>query len=260
MAVLPSDATLWSYAPDTAAYAAAGVPSWLDELDLSPAEPHVKMGTRSLSVSEIFLQDPFRDNEVALRNRLLDEQPDVVFAALSTDPVTKASDEVLALVSGWLAERNLPVAPPARHPLERAGRAVQEDLCLMVRRDGRWHLDAAVLCFPSLWSLRDKVGLALDDVHLFVPHYAADVSARVNLFLDRMRPGTAVWRRNLSVKPYPLLFLPMTKAEQLLGGPMPSARSTIPQSMAPPTGFAPSARPCTACLHPTLSSSPSSCR
>ena len=32
-----------------------------------------------------------------------------------------------------------------------------------------------------------------------------------------MRPGQTVWRRNLSVKPYPLLFVPLPKRAQPIG-------------------------------------------
>ena len=42
---------LWSYAPDATQYEHAGVPAWLDELELTPAPPHVKMLTRSLSAT-----------------------------------------------------------------------------------------------------------------------------------------------------------------------------------------------------------------
>lgn len=212
----PPESTLWAYAPDAAPYEAAGVPSWLDDLSLGVAPPFVKMGTRALPVSEIFTSDGFRDPEVALRNRLLDEQPGTVFAVRATPEVADASREILGIVTAWLTESGLGWAHDGEHPLERAARSVQEDLCIMVRRDGQWHLDGAVVCFPSLWSLPDLLGQPLGGLHHVVPHYASEVAGRVNTFLDRMRPGTAVHRRNLSIKPYPLLYLPVTKADQPL--------------------------------------------
>ncbi len=214
MSPLSADATLWTYAPDATPYEAAGVPRWLDDLSLAASPPFVKMGTRALPAGELFILDSFREHELALRNRLLDEQRATVFAARTSPAVSGASHEVLGLVTRWLAGRNLGVLSDSEHPLEQAARSVQEDLCVMVRHGNQWHLDAGVVCFPSLWSLPDRLGQPLDGLHEIVPHYASEVAGRVNTFLDRMRPGTAVHRRNLSIKPYPLLFLPVTKAEQ----------------------------------------------
>jgi dimethylamine monooxygenase subunit A len=208
--ILPE--TLWSYLPDADLYERVGVPAWLDELDLSPAPPYVKMGTRSLPVEECLVVDEFRDSELALRNRLLDEQHDLVFAAL-TDTMD-ASLETLELVQDFLTAKGITASPvdPSVHPLEAAGRLVQEDLCLMVRRDGDWHLDAAVLCFPSLWSLQEKFARSTSGLHEGVAHYPEELAPRVDRFFDRLRPGQAVWRRNLSIKAYPLLFLPLRKS------------------------------------------------
>jgi len=205
---------LWSYAPDTSQYEAAGVPLWLDELELTPAPPHVKMLTRSLG-KDWLIADQFRDTEITLRHRLLDEQHDLVFAM---NPVADdAAVETLALVEQWLRSNGLPPAPDGYHPLEAAGRAIQEDLCLMVPRDGSWHLDGAVLCFPSFWSLTEKFGRPTIDVHQGVAHYNEELAPRVDRFFDRMRSGQTVWRRNLSVKPYPLLFVPLPRRAQPVG-------------------------------------------
>ena len=205
---------LWSYVPDTAQYEAAGVPSWLDELELAPAPPHVKMLTRSLG-GDWLIADEFREMEVGLRRRLLDEQHPLVFAM--SPSAQEAARETLELVEQWLARNNLPPAPAGFHPLEAAGRSIQEDLCLMVKREGSWHLDGAVLCFPSFWSLTEKFGRPTSAVHQGVAHYDEDLAPRVDRFFDRMRAGQVVWRRNLSVKPYPLLFVPLPKRAQPVG-------------------------------------------
>lgn len=203
---------LWSYVPDFRLYEEAGVPDWLDELDLTPAPPYLKMGTRTVDVSDCLRIDPFRDSELSLRNRLLDEQHEVVFA--SRPSADAASTETLELVRAFLRDRGItpPAMPDDMHPLEAAGRVVQEDLCLMMRRGDDWHLDAAVLCFPSLWSLQEKFESSTSGLHRDVAHYSEELSPRVDRFFDRLKPGQAVWRRNLSIKAYPLLFLPQRKA------------------------------------------------
>jgi hypothetical protein len=189
-------------------------PDWLDELELRPAPPHHRMGTRALDLADWLVVDGHRESELALRGRLLAERPDEVVAALPT--ADAACEETLELVQAWLAERDLRpngMRSPTVHPLAAAGAMVQEDLCLMVPRDGAWHLDAAVLCFPSAWVLGEKVGRSVADVHGPVDHYASDLEARVDVFFDRFRVDRPVWRRNLSFKTTHALFLPYSKLE-----------------------------------------------
>src|SRR3954469_19635516 len=64
-------------------------------------------------------------------------------------------------------------AAPARlHPLELAGRLVQEDWCVMEDVAGAVTLTAGCVSFPSRWSLADKLGRPMADVHDPVPFYA----------------------------------------------------------------------------------------
>jgi hypothetical protein len=204
------------YTPDPEPYLAAarsGPPSWLDELELRPAPPHHRMGTRALDLEQWFLPDELRTSELALRRRLLAERPQDVFAVLP--PAEAACEETLELVRSWVAARDLAPADVAggMHPLAAAGVMVQEDLCVMVPRDGGWHLDAAVLCFPSAWVLTEKVGRAIADVHAPVDHYATDLEARVDVFFDRFRVDRPVWRRNVSLKTTHAPFLPYSKLD-----------------------------------------------
>lgn len=96
-----------------------------------------------------------------------------------------------------------------------AARLVQEDLCLMVPRpsatDGvvRHHLDAAVLCFPSHWRLRDKAGGSAAAIHGPVPTYADDLADRVDRYLARLRPDVIGVRRNWSIHDSPALHAPV---------------------------------------------------
>ncbi|MEY4228252.1 MAG: hypothetical protein RLZ84_844, partial [Actinomycetota bacterium] len=73
---LPTFDELARYAPDASLYVAASSPTWLDELELKPAPPHLKMGTRSLDVSTWLTPDQFRDGELALKRRLFADRPD----------------------------------------------------------------------------------------------------------------------------------------------------------------------------------------
>jgi hypothetical protein len=189
---------------------------WIDELGWTPdGPPWLAMGLSRLDESRWLLSDERRSAELAQRARLVRDRRDEVFGALVG--TERAGAEVLDLVQAWLATHGSaqhgvddvagPV-DPQEHPLLAAGRLVQEDLVLMVPRDGAHHLDAAVLCFPSHWRLRDKLGGSAAAIHGPVPRYAEELAAKVDRFLDRLRPGVIAGRRNWTVHPDDALFAP----------------------------------------------------
>lgn len=180
-------------------------PSWLDELSLHPGPPWLAMGTHHLDTAAWLLPDEDRDRDLVRKAVLLEERHREVFAALDTPAVATASLEVLSLV---LDATGQTTAPSDLHPLDAAGRLVQEDLCVLVLRDGAAHLDAASLCFPSYWRLAEKLGRPMAEVHGPVAHYAEELAEKVDGFLARLRPERPVWRRNWSIHDDPSYFLP----------------------------------------------------
>jgi hypothetical protein len=162
------------------------------------------------------MHDDLARDEIQLRRRLLAEQRDLVYAC--TPHAEAPAREVADLVDRWLARHGgmeLPT-PEVCPPLARAGALVQEDLCLMVRHGGAWHLEGAVLCFPSLWVLAEKLGRPTALVHEPVAYYAEELSHRVDTFLDRLAPGKPVWRRNFSLWPALLLWAPCHALDPVL--------------------------------------------
>jgi len=202
-------------------YLARPAPAWLDELDLHAGEPFVKMGTRTTPLDEWFVIDDAFDAEVALRRRLLAEQRDVVFDCAAT--ADDAAQEVLELVSAWLRERGLPVPLFDDHPLAVAGMLLPDDLCLMIPRHGDWWFEGASLCFPSIWRLSDKFARPTTEVHSTVAHYREVLAEKVDRYFTGMPEDRLVRRRNLSVKPWPLLHVPTTKPQQPVGQLIPDA-------------------------------------
>jgi hypothetical protein len=177
------------------------------------------MWTRHLDPADWLLPDEDRERDLVRKAVLLDARHAEVFAALDTAAVGAASLEVLELV---LAATGDPVVPADLHPLDAAGRLVQEDLCVLVLRDGAPHLDAASLCFPSYWRLGDKLGRPLSEVHRPVAHYADELEAKVDALLARLTPERMVWRRNWSIHDDPSYFLPV---------------ATPPRAVVPPDGL-----------------------
>lgn len=209
--------------------------AWFDEIDLEVGRTHLAMGTRSLGVQPWLVADERRADELALRAELLDARRAEVLVTGDSEAAAAAA-ELLALVSSAVTEAlgddvfgdevladeaDAAVAPPGRSmpPLERAARLVQEDLCLLRRRDGDdgpgWYLDAAALCFPSRWRLADKIGHRLDLVHGPVVGYSPELESRVESLLDSLRDRAVagerarpVRRRNWFVHPDAALFQP----------------------------------------------------
>ncbi len=177
-------------------------PDWLDEIMLDPAVPAVSMGTRALRDRPWLVVDERRGSELELKRTLLHERHDEVFAALP------GTEEPGSAVVALMATAGVEVlADDSLHPLDRAGRSIQEDLCLLGRRTDGWYLEAASLCFPSRWRLSDKIGRHVTEVHGPVEGYRERLAPRVDSFLERLgeRPS---WRRNWFVHGDDALFQP----------------------------------------------------
>jgi dimethylamine monooxygenase subunit A len=180
------------------------------------------MALTAAPADEMIELDALYPAEMVERARLLDTRRDEVFAALPGSEA--ASAEVLARL-GELLPRRFPdvfaaepgaivnrvtgerwsLRDPPLHPLEVAGRLVQEDLCLLAEGPV---LDAAVLCFPSRWRLSEKIGRRLPDVHEGVPLYAERLARPVDRFFAHLQPGRLAARLNWSVVDDPALFQP----------------------------------------------------
>lgn len=95
----------------------------------------------------------------------------------------------------------------AANPLDLAGRLVQEDLCVMLPQAETYILAAASVCFPSRWSLPEKMGQPIAQIHQHVPGYADKLDRPVNHFFDRLKPDYPGYRLNWGIVDSPDLFL-----------------------------------------------------
>lgn len=85
--------------------------------------------------------------------------------------------------------------------LLRAAFLVPDDLVLMRRSDDGWRLVAASLSFPSAWSLKEKFGKPMHEVHAPVPGFAAGTrnAELITRMFDNLRPETPMIRWNWSL-------------------------------------------------------------
>jgi hypothetical protein len=165
----------------------------------APSPFRVRPGLRPLDPADWLLFDDDYDADLAEKQRLLAERhADVVAALPGTE---EAAREVLDAVREVVAGRRRPVrdADPGLHPIDAAGRLVQEDLCLLLPGPDGFVLAAASVCFPLRWRLASKLGRTVGEIHGPVPHYGADAGAAVDRILARLRPEAPLWRRNWTV-------------------------------------------------------------
>ncbi|CAB4884018.1 unannotated protein [freshwater metagenome] len=169
---------------------------WLDDLRLESGPPFLAMGMHALRLDEWLIVDDDRAADLAVKADLLRTDRASVFAAM--DGTHEASAELLEMVREWLTAHGIavPTSDADEHPLIAAARLVQEDLALLQYVDGEWVLTAGAICFPTHWTIGDKVGLPLEGVHAPVAHYESELREKVDRFHDRLAVDRPAWRRN----------------------------------------------------------------
>lgn len=161
--------------------------------------------------------------QMAERDRLIATRRDAVYAM--TDGATDAASELLSLIldhlgpgytrTGYTITRpdGVTVDLTADTPLITAGRLVQEDLCLMQPGAGGEHvLTGALLCFPASWTLAEKLGHPLTQIHAPVASYTPDMATRVQRLFDAIRPDRPLTRQNALLYADPALYQPRPEA------------------------------------------------
>jgi hypothetical protein len=167
--------------------------------------------------------DALYQDEMRQRRTLLAERHDDVFGgmpgsdAARVETLASVVDHLRRYHPSWfqgdasqlvntLTGEDWDLASPPCDPLELAGRLVQEDLCIVQQGSDGPCFTAAVLCFPSRWRLRDKLGKPLAAVHGPVPLYADRLARPVDRFMHHVKPGHIVQRLNWSLLDDPALF------------------------------------------------------
>ncbi|MEM9147158.1 MAG: DUF3445 domain-containing protein [Pseudomonadota bacterium] len=197
-------------------------PPYLPFLEPRTARPP---GLMPLGAAPLVAADPDFAAQMAERARLLRAVPDTVLACLPDghalaaellDHVIAATRHPFAWQDGtWLRPDGEAVPVDRGRPLESLGRMTAEDWCLLCPGPAEYRLVAAVLCFPSRWSLAEKLGRALTSIHAPVPDYAGDLARRVNRMFEALRPERPVWRVNWLVHAQSALHLPLREEEKV---------------------------------------------
>jgi hypothetical protein len=197
-------------------------------LPFEPGPYRMAMGLTTVAEADWFEIDTQYPAELTERRRLLADHHAEVFAAEPASEAARA--ETLERVADALATHHpawfgragqrltnhltgtvTDLRDPDRDRLEAAGLLVQEDLCLIQLADSVPIFTAGVLCFPSRWRLREKIGKPLAAVHDPVPIYAERLTNPVDRFMRNLKDGHIASRLNWSVLDDPALFQPTGK-------------------------------------------------
>ena len=131
-------------------------------------------------------------------NQLLRDQIEMLGRPKPFDLIPQNGEEALIQIASW----------------------VQEDWALM-SAEPPVRLNAGLICFPSRWSLADKIGLDSNAIHAPVPRFETVAKPTQN-FLERMTTDKPMWRINWTIHDSNELFCP---------GPHPSAKDLTTESI-----------------------------
>ncbi len=203
-----------------------GIPQLGNHVPFSGKQYPLNMGLQPLEFPGDWIQvDDHYLVQMEKRKGLLTDRSEEVFGSLPEG--AEGSKEVLELllqhlptvypnnfelVEGGLSNKTTGVVVAEQsdeHPLLRAAKLVQEDLLLMYRaEDGQYRLGAGVLCFPSRWLLKEKLGQTTQLIHGPVPFYKERIAGKVDDLMSRVKGNKPLYRINWSVHDVEELFQP----------------------------------------------------
>jgi len=158
-------------------------------------------GVGRVAIEDWLTQSDTYAAQMAYRRELMAAKREAVFQ--STPDAEAACKELRDIIC---AEGGHPKSE-TEHPLIDAASHFQEDLCILQKRGDQHILTAAVMCFPSSWNLRDKIGRSIDSIHEPVPEFS-NVSNIVERMLSAIRVEQPLGRANFLIYTDPELHQP----------------------------------------------------
>jgi len=149
-------------------------------------------GVKPVATQDWVTRSDTYEAQMAYRRELMSSRRDAVFRAKnSAEAACSELRDIICDEGGFLASSN-------EHSLLVAAGHVQEDLCILQKQDDRHILTAAVMCFPSSWDVRQKIGRSIDSIHGPVPEFTK-VSHTVERMLSAIRVEQPLGRANFLI-------------------------------------------------------------
>ena len=177
-------------------------------------------GTRPISPDEWIICDDAYSQQMALRDKLIETKRDKVLAISdqayeAAVELSKIALEFSTTTLGYQRSNDEVIRPDnvsinidLSDPMKFLGRLVQNDFCILQKKDNEHVLTAAALCFPASWSLEEKFLKPLIDIHIPVKAYDGNIAKRVQRLFDGLQINRPVWRFNALYYEDPNLFQP----------------------------------------------------
>jgi len=159
---------------------------------------------------------------LAEKARLAAAHHDTVFGAIdgiepdATEVLDTLLEHLLAHFPDWYGvDGNTIVAAGQRlaraelHPLDLAGRLVDEDIAVLVDQPGGLVFGGGSICFPNRWDLRSKLGKSLAGVHEPVPGLNEQLGEPIDAVFARLTPARSFWRLGWTVLDTPERYQPV---------------------------------------------------
>ena len=175
MDILPLRASDWlrveeSY--NTAVFEKRGLLKSVPELTYCTSNPHSLAGKEALTLGVRYLCDRYPERFTLIRGGIYDS----VF------------------------QKQLPIYPYRQHPLLALGEIVEEDLLLLESdQKGEYRITSICACFPSHWSIHQKLGQSLSEVHESVPNLNKNLGSKIDTMMHNLPPEHPVTRMNMLV-------------------------------------------------------------
>ena len=152
-----------------------------------------QFGIKSLDKEETIIKRTENyQKEIEIKRTLLSEHPE--YYSHSTPEGSESEVETSTLLTG------------TSNSLLQTAKEIQEDLVILGGDASSGHpIIAGVVCFPNGWTINEKIGMGIDQIHDPVPEYAEVMSNAVNKLLKNLRPGRTFWRTNWAIRPTNLL-------------------------------------------------------
>jgi len=161
------------------------------------------------SISEFFRPTTQREQLLALRRFWLQTAPQTYAALLPEGAPLLEATISLARAEETLSEDSASALVSQAAPWQRClelGAAWEPDF-LLLKPDpqGALRLVGGCVCFPSSWSLTEKLAHPVETIHGVVPGLNSALGKQIDGFLKKLRPGAAWLRANWGLSRSPEL-------------------------------------------------------
>ena len=158
-------------------------------------------GVQPVAIKDWLQRSDTFEAQIEYRRELIARKRETVFQA--TPEAEAACAELRDIIHAETAQD----WTVSDHPLLEAAVNIQEDLCILQKQGDTHVLTAGVMCFPSSWDIREKIGRSISSIHEPVPEFA-DVSNIVERMLSAIRIEQPLGRANFLIYTDPELHQP----------------------------------------------------